>query len=407
MRNPHIRPSVFLNYAVGDYYIQDAGSMLALSLLKPQPKEVICDLCAAPGGKATGIVEQLGAGGFLLANEPIGGRCALLRYILSRTGSLRYAVTRQDPEVLAQRFAHRFDAVLVDAPCSGQTMVATTKRDENAFDMKQILHSAERQRRILKAAVRLLRPGGRLVYSTCTFAVEENEDQLRFLRETFSDAVETVVDDRLAAWESTNEPGCYRLWPHRDPTAGAFAFSVKLVKAVDGFSDSDDAKDTSLKDRTKGSRRSGALKFYDSACSKIDFSAEFGSFENTEMTAGIDREWYGIAADAPRSIRDQLSFSELTKLFSMRGESALPEHALALLDSEWFKPLEVVDLAGEFAAQVYAGEALAAKDRSSEAVSKWGVARWNARPVGWLKHAGNRYNNHLLRAALLPNIQWK
>ena len=223
------RPSQSLRYAAGDYYIQDAGSLLALALLNAQPNEAICDLCGAPGGKASGIAETLEESGFLLANEPIGSRTAILRFALSRTGNPRHAITQQDPEQIADRFDELFDAVLVDAPCSGQAMVARGKRETNAFDQKQVEHSAARQRRILLAACRLLKPGGRLIYSTCTFAVEENEAQIRFLRNHFPDCFEPISPPHLDRWASPIEPGCFRLWPHRDPTSGAFAAGLKLT----------------------------------------------------------------------------------------------------------------------------------------------------------------------------------
>ena len=232
VRSQQGRPSQSLHYAAADYYIQDAGSMLALALLDAQPHEVICDLCAAPGGKASGIGERLDEGGFLLANEPIASRIAILRFAMARTGNPRYAVTQQDPALIASRFAGCFDAVLVDAPCSGQAMVAKGKRDDNAFDQRQIEHSARRQRRILLEACKLLRVGGRLIYSTCTFAVEENEMQLRFLREQFPDAWEPIDSPGLRPWASRIEPGCYRVWPHRDPTSGAFAGGLKLVDSI-------------------------------------------------------------------------------------------------------------------------------------------------------------------------------
>ncbi len=201
---------------MGKYYIQDAGSMLALALLDIQSDEAVCDLCAAPGGKASGILERLGANGFLLANEPIHSRGEILRYLLSRVGSLRYAVTPVRPGGIGPKFSDAFDAVLVDAPCSGQTMVVSGKRDRNAFDPKQIEHSAERQRRILRAAIRLLRPGGRIVYSTCTYAIEENEAQIRWLHHEFPDTFAPLEVPELAKVEFAAGARMLRLWPHRE-----------------------------------------------------------------------------------------------------------------------------------------------------------------------------------------------
>ncbi len=217
-----LRPSQSLHYAAADYYIQDAGSLLALALLDAKPHELICDLCAAPGGKASGIGESLGAKGFLIANEPIQSRVGLLRYMLSRVGNGRYAVTNEDPDELAARFPATMDAVLVDAPCSGQTLVGKVKRDANGFDRKQIEHATLRQQRILLAAARMLKPGGRLVYSTCTFSSDENESQMRWLRDRHAGCWEPILRPDLQTWSSPVEPGCLSAMAASSPNRRGF-----------------------------------------------------------------------------------------------------------------------------------------------------------------------------------------
>ncbi len=142
--------------------------------------------------KASGLLEQLGNGGWLVANEVIGSRVNVLRYNLARIGNPRYLVLSEDSQVLAQQLAGQFDVVLVDAPCSGQTLTIKDKRSENAFDKKQIEHSAARQRRILRDAIRLLKVGGRLIYSTCTFADEENEGQIAQLLQDYPDSFQPL-----------------------------------------------------------------------------------------------------------------------------------------------------------------------------------------------------------------------
>ena len=102
---------------------------------------------------------------------------------LAKTGNPCFAVSSYDPDDLASHMPKSFDSMLVDAPCSGQTLVARSKRDDNAFSDNQIEHCALRQQRILQSAIRMLKPGGRLIYSTCTFAIEENESQIQWLQE--------------------------------------------------------------------------------------------------------------------------------------------------------------------------------------------------------------------------------
>ena len=200
--DPRVRPASFLSYATADYYIQDAASLLPLAVLDPRPSEMVCDLCASPGGKASAIAERLGPNGFLLANESIRSRVDVLRYSLARTGNPCFAVSSYDPEDLANLVPRSFDAVLVDAPCSGQTLVGRNKRDGNAFSENQIEHCALRQQRILQSAIQLLKLGGRLVYSTCTFALEENESQIQWLQEQYPGAWEPIEPKGLEPWRS-------------------------------------------------------------------------------------------------------------------------------------------------------------------------------------------------------------
>ena len=151
------RPGQYLHHAAGAYYIQDAASQLALKLLAVQPGERIADVCASPGGKASAILEIVGpGGGFLLANESIRNRVPALAWNLARVGYPRYAVTNLDPELLAQQLSGSFDGVLVDAPCTGQTLVGRGKQKALAFSTDQVLHAAARQRRILEAAAQLV-----------------------------------------------------------------------------------------------------------------------------------------------------------------------------------------------------------------------------------------------------------
>ncbi|TWU08216.1 methyltransferase RsmF C-terminal domain-like protein [Stieleria varia] len=218
-----IRPSATLGYGTSDFFLQDAGSLLALAACRADVVSdrplLVCDLCAAPGGKSTALLESIGDG-FLLANEPIRSRVAPLAYNLARTGVPRYAVSSMDPDDLAVRLGGVFDLVLVDAPCSGQALMGRGKQSQASMSEHQIEHSAARQRRILDAALACLRPGGRLVYSTCTFAEAENESQLERL--VSLGAIEHDSRDALAAYESWM-PGAYRLWPHLHDCAGSFA----------------------------------------------------------------------------------------------------------------------------------------------------------------------------------------
>jgi 16S rRNA C967 or C1407 C5-methylase (RsmB/RsmF family) len=398
----HLRPATFLNYAAADYYIQDAASMLPLTLLGVQANDVVLDLCASPGGKASAIAEQLGPDGFLLANESIRSRVDVLRYALARTGNPTYATSSYDPEQLAMHAVHCFDAVLVDAPCSGQALVSRNKRDDNAFASHQIEHCVLRQRRILQAAARMVKKGGRMVYSTCTFAPEENELQIRWLQEAMPGCWQPLVSERLAAWQSPLEPGCYRLWPHRDACAGGFAAGLVCIQEStepatrDGHSDhSRDELAFGRKKRRSAIEHSRTKRGREHLSELDAFIANLGQFrglESLENSSGI----YMTQGKSSHCL-DMLAplLAEATCVAVNVGKHRVPTQALAMMKEEYFQPLASVQLDPEMARAYIAGNTLSAHQLHPTADAPWFRAEWEGKPLGWLKSAGGRWNNHL------------
>ncbi len=170
-------------HEAGIYYIQEPSAMAPVRLLNPQPGERILDLCAAPGGKTTQIAGLMEGEGILIANEIHPARAKILSENLERLGVRNAIVTNETPERLADRFPGFFDRILVDAPCSGEGMF---RREGEALDMwseENVRQCAERQAGILDCAGRMLRQGGVLVYSTCTFAPAEDEGSIAAFRE--------------------------------------------------------------------------------------------------------------------------------------------------------------------------------------------------------------------------------
>jgi 16S rRNA C967 or C1407 C5-methylase (RsmB/RsmF family) len=225
----NVRPGGFLQYAAADYYIQDPASLLPIELAQIEPGDRVMDVCAAPGGKSTAIAERLGRGGVLVANEVIRSRVDVLRYSLARTGRANYAITNDDPATLESKFRGAFSKVILDVPCSGQTLLGRAKHDENAFSSTQVAYCAARAQRILDHSIRLLEVGGLLVFSTCTFSMEENESQIEWLMREYPGAWEPQSVPGFEQWQSPMLSGGYRLWPHRDRCAGGFVAVLKLV----------------------------------------------------------------------------------------------------------------------------------------------------------------------------------
>ena len=370
------RPGQYLHHAAGAYYIQDAASQLALKLLAVQPGERIADVCASPGGKASAILEIVGpGGGFLLANESIRNRVPALAWNLARVGYPRYAVTNLDPELLAQQLSGSFDGVLVDAPCTGQTLVGRGKQKALAFSTDQVLHAAARQRRILEAAAQLVRAGGRLVYSTCTFAVEENEDVIgNFLCDNNHWHAEPVMG--LSRWASGREPGGYRLYPHRDGCAGAYSILLRH-KATNAVSEDSNAmavepsewQAVQVGDEIVGEMAGSTLMEHRQRITALPTG-------ESELLRGVECEGLEISYQPKKQW--------------------MPSHALALRRDAAWRPARTIDLDDSDAVRFMRGETLPA------AGVGWCVVRWRGHPLGWVRMNAMRGNNGLPPAARLP-----
>ena len=177
-----VEPGKHPYHAAGLYYLQDPSAMAVAELLDPQPGERVLDLASAPGGKATHIAAKMQGQGLLVANEIHPKRAWELAGNLERWGAANVAITNETPERLAERFEDFFDRVLVDAPCSGEGMLRKGEAARVEWAPELVHGCALRQTAILEQAARLVRPGGRLAYSTCTFNPEENEGTIaRFL----------------------------------------------------------------------------------------------------------------------------------------------------------------------------------------------------------------------------------
>lgn len=172
------RPGKHPYHEAGLYYIQEPSAMAVVELLDPRPGERVLDLCAAPGGKSSHIASRLKGQGFLLSNEIHPARARILSQNMERMGVKNGVVTNEEPGRLAEYFPEFFDRIVVDAPCSGEGMFRKDEEARSQWSPDHVKMCAARQGQILDQAARMIRPGGRLVYSTCTFAPEENEQAI-------------------------------------------------------------------------------------------------------------------------------------------------------------------------------------------------------------------------------------
>jgi 16S rRNA C967 or C1407 C5-methylase (RsmB/RsmF family) len=397
-----IRPGGELSFAVADYYIQDAASLLPLRLLDVQTEDRICDLCASPGGKATAIAERLGAEGVLIANEAIHSRMDVLRHNLARTGRANYATCRSDPELLELRCTDLFNKILVDVPCSGQTLVGPGKHDESAFRPQHIEHCLLRARRILGAAARMLPPGGTLVLSTCTFSVEENESQVDWLQREFPGIWEPIIVPELSRWQSPLREGCYRLWPQRDRCRGGFAAALRKIGETGRAVGLESLHENARRDHRTARKGTGHFQ-----SRKQDHSLDLDKWleELGTWPVGVHIRGHSANVEEPGVERllevlgDWKFFQSPTVAF-LAGKHLEPTHALAMANATWFVPHRELALTDPAAISFMTGqslgksEALAVSHPDTSTVS-WARGVWQNKPIGWLKESTNRWNNHL------------
>ena len=229
--DPEARPGLHPYHEAGVYYLQEASAMAPVALLDPQPGERVLDLCAAPGGKTTQIAGRMLGEGFLLCNEINPKRAKILSRNIERMGVANALVTNEHPEHLAERFPGFFDRVLVDAPCSGEGMFRKEEAAVTDWSQETVEMCARRQAEILHSAAQMLKPGGRLVYSTCTFAPEEDEMAVAAFLEAHPEFEPEIIE---APWFESVENGGYRLWPHKLLGEGHFAAVLRKNGGEEG-----------------------------------------------------------------------------------------------------------------------------------------------------------------------------
>ena len=361
--DPEARPGLHPYHEAGVYYLQEASAMSPVYLLDPQPGESICDLCAAPGGKTTQIAARMDGKGFLLCNEINPKRAKILGRNIERMGVANALVTNEHPENLAKRYSGMFHRVLVDAPCSGEGMFRKEEAAVTDWSPETVLMCANRQKEILRSAAKLVKPGGRLVYSTCTFAPEENEQVITaFLQEHPDFAPEKIE----APWFAAGENSTFRMWPHKLLGEGHFAAVLKKNCGEDEEIDTEPAqKMPSLWQ---------------------EFAKNLGIVlpDGKPLLFGSSLYWAPVQMPSLRGIKVIRAGLELGEVKKDRFE---PSHALAL----WLKNAKTVESFPAESAQIKAylhGETV------PSCKTGWCLVQVDGYSIGWGKGDGKVLKNH-------------
>ena len=361
------RPGASIAHAAGAFYLQEASAMVSATVLDPQPSERILDLCAAPGGKSSQIAGLIGGNGLLVSNEPEPSRAKVLAANLERLGVFNSFVTNAYPDALAKRWAGYFDGVLCDAPCSGEGMFRRDPDSRTQWNPASPAGCAKRQAEILDRAAELVRPGGRLVYSTCTFNRAENEETIRaFLGRHPEFEPENFELDGVGP----SENGMIRIWPHR--VGGDGHFAAKLRRQGDARPDAPlykNDRDT-MKLVTELEKLTGPLpSALKQRCVRL------GDYV------------YAIPAEAPDAKGLKLASPGLC-LLRIGKNYVEPAHALAMC----LEPNETRSAALDQnqAVRYLAGEAI-----EFDGDKGWTLVTYENLPLGWAKASNGLLKNHL------------
>ena len=363
--DPDSRPGLHPYHEAGVYYLQEASAMASAALLEPQPGEIILDLCAAPGGKSTQIAGRMQGQGLLVSNEIHPKRAKILSRNIERLGIGNAVVTGEAPAALADRFPGFFHRIMVDAPCSGEGMFRKEEAAITDWSEENVEMCARRQAEILDCAAVMLRPGGRLVYSTCTFAPQEDEEAVAaFLARHPEFEVEPVN----APWFQESRPGMYRLWPHKLLGEGHFAAVLRKMDCREETADVNFDQPKPLP------------KAFLSFAKELDIALPDGQ----AVTFGDTLYWMPRQMPPLQKLRVLRPGLELGTLKKDRFE---PSHALALWLKHCKNEISLSPESKELAAYLH-GEAIPCAERG------WCLVKAGAYSLGWGKGDGNQLKNH-------------
>ncbi|MDD3165053.1 MAG: RsmB/NOP family class I SAM-dependent RNA methyltransferase [Oscillospiraceae bacterium] len=371
---PGARPGLHPWHEAGLYYLQEPSAMAPAALLDAQPGERILDLCAAPGGKTTQIAGAMAQQGILVSNEINAKRAKILARNVERMGIVNALVLNEHPKNLARRFPGWFDRILVDAPCSGEGMFRKEQDAVTDWSDQTVAMCAQRQAEILDSAAAMLAPGGRLVYSTCTFSPEENEGSVSaFLHRHPDFAVEKLSAPWFAPgrpdWVQQSAPGLentVRLWPHKLPGEGHYCAVLRRQAC-------------GARGETAAQKAARLPKEF------LQFAAQALTQTPTGVPVSFGENWYLLPDGAPaldglRVVRAGLA------LGAVKPGRFEPAHALALAGFAArgceYAP-ESLELARYLCGQALPGTQLG-----------WTAVTVGGYPIGWAKGADGQLKNH-------------
>ena len=368
----------------GCYYVQEASSMFLEQALNQaldlsQPIHAL-DLCGAPGGKSTHIASLISEDSLLVANEVIKSRANILAENIAKWGSGNAMVTSSDPSNFS-RLPNFFDLMVVDAPCSGEGMFRKDPQAINEWSEENVKLCAQRQQRILMDVWDALKPGGVLVYSTCTWNEQENEENIAWLAEQEdAESIKLQLDpDWGVVATQLNGVEGYRFYPHRIPGEGFFM--AVLRKTGGSESTKKSAKKKKYRLQLAGKKEKALVQDWLLEPEKYEW-LQYG-----EVLSALPVNLFEAADEVYQHLHVIYAGIEVAEV---KGKKLKPMHALALsqhLNQEVFTS---IDLDLEQALRYLRKEDISLNSSGND----WVLLKYKNTPLGFAKQIGNRVNNY-------------
>ena len=391
----NVSPAKHPYYFAGMYYLQEPSAMTPANLLTIEPGDRVLDLCAAPGGKATELGAKLNHTGLLVANDISNSRAKALLKNIELFGIPNVLVTSEPPEKLAGKFPAFFDKILIDAPCSGEGMFRKNPGMMKDWETYGPKHYSDLQRSIVPHAIRMLKPGGMLLYSTCTFSPEENEGTVKFMLDLDPDLEVVDIPNRYEGFAPGRpeliEDGiedlkkCVRIWPHKMNGEGHF---IALLRKKD--------KGEVLEKKTKPRKDKALPTLLEEFMKDCSYPINGNDIEIQEdrvymMPEGI-KGMKGL-----RFLRSGLLLGTLTK------DRFEPSQAFAMvLKKDQYKAIIDLSCFDHRVIRYLKGETIEVDDLPLKRQKGWQLVCVDGFPLGWGKLV-----NGSLRNKYLPGWRWQ
>lgn len=364
----------------GYYYVQEPSSMFIDYLVKQLLSEpsISLDLCAAPGGKSLGLLSAMPKGSLLVSNEMVSKRAKVLSETLTKFGSSNSVVTNSSPKDIGS-IKSLFDLILVDAPCSGEGMFRKEERALIEWSLANVCGSAKRQRDIVGEVWPSLKPGGILIYSTCTYNSEENEENVRWIAEQLgAEFLEVETDPEWGVSPAfDSDVRGYRFLPHKTKGEGLF---VSILRKKGDSTESVNHK------RWEKSR---PVSHFKENCSREQYLEDANRFVFLEREGGVT----AVPKEHLKTIAtlfEQLNILSIgVELSQIKGSNFVPAHALAMSSEHNRSLFDCSEVAYEEAIAYLRNETL----QTLGAAKGFRLLTYKNEPVGFVKNLGNRANN--------------